>query len=74
MVDIIIYIFKFISSLVKFQTSRLKKHNKLFEKKIFEIINTKDLFIRALVFENRFINQVKNEEIEKTFEKSRFII
>ena len=61
------------SSLANFQTFRLKKLNKLFAKGIFEIINIKDLFIKTRVFENRFINQIKNEGIEKAFEKSRLI-
>ena len=43
---------------VNFQTFRLKKLNELFEKGIFEIINIKDLFIEARVFENRFVNQI----------------
>ena len=73
-IDITIYIFKFISSFANFQTSWLKKLNKLFEKEIFEIINIKDLFIKTRVFENRFVNQIKNEGIEKAFEKSRLII
>ena len=75
MIDIIIYIFRFISSLfANFQTSHLKKFNKLLEKRVFEIINIEDLFTKTRVFENRFMNQIKNEGIEKAFEKSRFII
>ena len=66
--------FKFISSSANFQISRLKKLNKLLEKKVFEIIYIDDLLIKARVFENRFINQMKNEETEKTFEKLRLII
>ena len=66
--------FKFMSPFANFQIFRLKKLNELFEKEVFEIINIKDLFIRARVFESRFINQIKNEGIEKAFEKSRFII
>ena len=66
--------FKFISFFTNFQASRLKKLNKLFEKKIFKIINIKDLFIKTRVFENRFVNQIKNEGTEKAFEKSRLII
>ena len=46
----------------------------MLEKRIFEIINIEDLFIKTRVFENRFMNQMKNEEIEKAFEKSRFVI
>ena len=66
--------FKFISSFANFQTSRLKKLNELFKKEIFKIIHIDDLFTKARVFENRFINQIKNEEIEKAFEKSRLIV
>ena len=80
-IDITIYIFKFtpspfkfMSSFANFQTSRLKKLNGLLEKKIFEIIYIDNLFTKARVFENRFINQIKNEETEKAFEKSRFVI
>ena len=42
--------------------------------KFAEIIYIDNLFIEARVFKNRFINQIKNEETEKAFEKSRFII
>ena len=59
---------------VNFQISRLKKLNELLEKKVFEIINIEDLFAEKRVFDNRFMNQIKNEEIEKAFEKSRLII
>ena len=62
------------SSFVNFQAFRLKEFNELFEKEMFEIINIEDLFIKARVSDNRFINQMKNEETEKAFEKSRFII
>ena len=66
--------FKFLSSSANFQISRLKEFNELLEKGIFEIIHIDDLFIEARVFENRFMNQIKNEGIEKAFEKSRFVI
>ena len=56
MIDIIIYMFKFMSSLVNFQAFQLKKLNELFEKRVFEIINIKGLFIEARVFKSRFIN------------------
>ena len=81
MIDITIYMFKFISSPFKsisfptnFQTSRLKKLNELFKKEVFEIIHIDDLFTKTRVFENRFVNQIKNEETEKAFEKSRLVI
>ena len=62
------------SSSANFQTFYLKKFNELLEKKVFEIIHIDDLFIETRVFESRFINQMKNEEIEKAFEKLRLII
>ena len=65
---------RFISPFANFQTSRLKKLNGLFEKEIFEIIHIDNLFIETRVFENRFINQIKNEGTEKAFEKSRLIV
>ena len=74
MIDITIYMFNFMSSFANFQTFRLKKLNELFEKKVFKIINIKDFSIETRVFENRFINQMKNEETEKAFEKSRLMI
>ena len=80
-IDITIYMFKFTPSSFKFmlffanfQTSRLKKFNELLEKRVFEIIYIDDLFTEARVFESRFMNQMKNEEIEKAFEKSRLVI
>ena len=81
MIDITIYMskfmsssFKFISSFANFQAFRLKELNELLEKEIFEIIYIDDLFTEARVFENRFVNQIKNEGTEKAFEKSRFVI
>ena len=41
---------------------------------MFEIINIEDSFAKTRVFDNRFVNQMKNEETEKAFEKSRFVI
>ena len=69
-IDITIYMFKFISPLANFQTFRLKEFNKLFKKKVFKIIYIDNLFIKARVFESRFMNQMKNKGIEKAFEKS----
>ena len=66
--------FRFMPPFANFQAFRLKKLNRLFEKKVFKIIYIDDLFIKARVFESRFINQIKNEGTEKAFEKSRFVI
>ena len=73
-IDITIYIFKSISSSANFQTFRLKEFNKLLKKGVFEIIYIDNLFTKTRVFESRFMNQMKNEGIEKAFEKSRLII
>ena len=62
------------SPFTNFQISRLKKLNELLEKKMFKIINIEDLFAKTRVFNNRFMNQMKNEGTEKAFEKSRFIM
>ena len=74
MIDITVYMFKSISPFANFQTSRLKELNGLLEKEVFEIIHIDDLFTEARVFKSRFMNQMKNEETEKAFEKSRLII
>ena len=74
MTDITIYMTKSLPPPANFQTSRLKELNELLEKGIFEVINIKDLLTRARVFENRFVNQMKNEGIEKAFEKSRLVV
>ena len=73
-IDITIYMFKSLSPSANFQTSRLKEFNELFEKEVFEIIYIDDLFTEARVFESRFVNQMKNKETEKAFEKSRLVI
>ena len=73
-VNITVYMFRFMPSSVNFQTSRLKKLNELLEKGVFKFIYIDDLFIEARVFESRFVNQMKNEGTEKAFEKSRFVV
>lgn len=69
-INITVYLSKVISPLSNFQTSRLKKLNELFKKKIFEIMNTENVFTKTRIFNNCFVNQIKNKDIEKTFEKS----
>ena len=41
---------------------------------MFKIIHIDDFSIETRVFKSRFMNQMKNEETEKAFEKSRFIM
>ena len=71
MTDIIIYIIKS-GPFVNFQISRQKELNGLLKKGIFEIINI--VFIGTRIFDNRFVDQIKNEGTEKAFEKSRLMI
>ena len=74
MTNIIIYMFKPTSSHSNFQVSRLKKLNELLKKEVFEIINKEDVLAETRIFNNRFIDQVKNKDTKKVFKKSRLII
>ena len=58
----------------QFQTFRLKKIMKLFEKKMFEIIHHKNVFTNAHIFNFQFVDEIKHSDTDKTFEKSRLII
>lgn len=46
----------------------------LLKKKIFKFVNKKNVFENARVFNPRFVNEIKNADIEKAFEKSRIVI
>ena len=60
--------------LSNFQIFRLKELNKLFRKRVFEIISIEDLFAEVKIFDSRFINQIENENVEKVFEKLRLVV
>ena len=58
----------------QFQASRLKEITELLEKKIFEVIHHKNVFINARIFNFRFVDEIKHSDIDKIFEKSQLII
>ena len=58
----------------QFIDSRHKKINNLLKKRIFELINERDVLSDIRVFNARFVNEIKNENTKKTYEKSRLII
>ena len=58
----------------QFIDSKQKKISDLLKKKIFEFVNKRDVSSDIRVFNARFINEIKNENTKKTYEKSRLII
>ena len=58
----------------QFIDSRQKKISDLLKKKIFEFVNERDVSSDIRVFNARFVNEIKNENTKKTYEKSRLII
>ena len=50
------------------------KINRLLKKNIFKIINLIKLFDNIRIFKFRFINKIKNKNIDKAFEKFRLVI
>ena len=63
-----------ISKLSQFIASRQKKVVELLEKDVFKLVNLEDVSDDARVFNSRFVDEIKNSEIDKTFEKSRLMI
>ena len=53
---------------------KIKKNQRFIKKKIFEFVNERDVSLNIRVFNARFVNEIKNENIEQTYEKSRLII
>ena len=60
--------------LFQFIDSKQKKISDLLKKKIFEFVNKRDVSLDIRVFNARFVNEIKNENTKKTYEKSRLII
>ena len=60
--------------LFQFIDSKQKKINDLLKKKIFEFVNERDVSSDIRVFNARFVNEIRNENTKKTYEKSRLII
>ena len=58
----------------QFIAFRQKKISKLLEKEIFKIVNSENVFVDTHIFNSRFVDEIKNVDIDKLFEKSRLII
>ncbi len=57
-----------------FIASRQKKIASLLEKNVFLSINKKNVSTNIRIFNSRFVNEVKNSNTEKTFEKFRLMM
>ena len=60
--------------LPQFTLSRHKEILRLLEKRIFKLVNPKDVPIDIRVFNSRFVDEIKNAGTNKAFEKSRLVI
>ena len=58
----------------QFIDSKQKKISDLLKKKIFEFVNERDVSSDIRVFNARFVNEIRNENTKKTYEKSQLII
>ena len=58
----------------QFIVSKQKKINELLKKKNFKFVNISEIFQNIKIFNARFVNEIKNENTEKIFEKSRLIM
>ena len=58
----------------QFIVSKQKKIDELLKKKIFKFVNVNEIFQNIKIFNARFVNEIKNENTEKIFEKSRLIM
>jgi hypothetical protein len=59
---------------LSFISSRQKKIFDLLERKIFKIINKKNVSLDTRIFNSRFVNDIKHDDIDKTLKKSRLVI
>jgi hypothetical protein len=60
--------------LFQFAAFRQKKINDLIEKNVFQLINKNDVSLDVRIFNSRFVNEIKHFDIDKAFEKSRFVM
>ena len=58
----------------QFTASKQKKINDFLKKRIFKLADKNDVSSDIRIFNARFVNKIKNENTEKTYEKSRFVI
>ena len=57
-----------------YEQSRLKEINGLMDRDVFEFIKTADLPPKVRLFNSRFVDEIKNKDTDKAFEKSRLVI
>ena len=62
------------AALPSYTTFRQKEISGLLKKKIFKLVNHVEIPLNARIFNARFVDEIKNADIEKTFEKSRFVM
>lgn len=55
-------------------TSIQKKIARLLEKCIFKVVTTHNILSNAQIFNSRFVNKIKNLDINKTYKKSRLVV
>jgi hypothetical protein len=72
--SIVNVIFNIISVDSSFTAFRQKEIVDLLEKKIFLSVNKKNVSANIRIFNSRFVNEVKNSDTEKAFEKFRLMI
>jgi hypothetical protein len=75
-VNVIFNIINIDSSLIdsSFTAFRQKEIADLLEKSVFSSVNKKDVSSHIRIFNSRFVDEVKNSDTEKAFEKFRLVI
>ncbi len=58
----------------QFAESRQKEINDLIEKDVFQSVRTDDVSLDVRIFNFRFVDEIKHFDIDKAFEKSRFVV
>jgi hypothetical protein len=61
-------------ALSQFAEFRQKEINDLIEKDVFQSTNKNDVSFDVRIFNFRFVNEIKHLDIDKAFEKSRFVV
>ena len=54
--------------------SRQKKTSRLLEKRVFQVVNPKNVLVSIRVFNLWFVDEIKNAGTDKAFEKSCFVV
>ncbi len=61
-------------ALSQFAAFRQKEINDLIEKDVFQSVRIDDVSFDVRIFNSRFVNEIKHFDIDKAFEKSRFVV